>query len=507
MTNTLPLNDIILRFPGDEHNDESYQLLELPGEVLKKLEGWNGSFPITIKGRPSDDAVLCTSDATFALRTVTISNSLLLCRAPPIQAPSSSSSSTSTLLKRSKQDEDSLTFEQSSRSIDEDSMTINESSKNGNEASTSTAKRIRFEGTDLLTKQDKRSRPTLEIRDTRHEILECVPIAGNVERIRTLLRPTAWKGIGSENETGFGGMIHRNERRAGGGYADDVKLRKKKYTRQQLLSVIQASEVELDKGLKERNVVAVDGTLLLLPPDKLHSILTILLTLLSIHNVYEHSKSVQVPVKEVMRELETYELESGLIRGILRLFGEIDDPEVNKTRGNKSEGERVAEDENDSEDRINARGKEERGEVGKNEVWKADIIRLVREVGNGILVDIGEKGMEVEMFLSMWRENVGENWNELVDLDLLKGEYLLNSSTSTSTQTVTHFPVHSLPINPPNRFTDLFLTRSPWKAEDMRPFLKGLTRDGDGKELDKLVARHVRVVRDQYGIWWFPRKT
>ncbi|EIW67674.1 hypothetical protein TREMEDRAFT_33206 [Tremella mesenterica DSM 1558] len=416
MTNTLPLNDIILRFPGDEHNDESYQLLELPGEVLKKLEGWNGSlsFPIIIKGRPSDDAVLCTSDATFALRTVTISNSLLL-------------------------------------------------------SSTSKTKRIRFEDADFTTKHDKRSRPTLEIRDTRHEILECVPIAGNVERIRTLLRPTAWKGIGSENKTGFEGMKYRNERGSGGGYADDVKLRRKKYTRQQLLSVIQASEVELDKGLKERNVVAVDGTLLLLPPDKLHPILTILLTLLSIHNVHEHSKSVQVPVKEVMRELETYELERGLIRGILSLFGEIDDPE--------------------------------------NEVWKADIIRLVREVGNGILVDIGEKGMEAEMFLSMWRENVGENWNELVHLDLLKGEHLLHSSTFTSLQTITHFPVHSLPINPPNRFTDLFLTRSPWKAEDMRPFLKGLTRDGDGKELDKLVARHVRVVRDQYGVWWFPRKT
>lgn len=41
----------------------------------------------------------------------------------------------------------------------------------------------------------------------------------------------------------------------------------------------------------------------------------------------------------------------------------------------------------------------------------------------------------------------------------------------------------------------------------MAPFLRGLTRDGDTKARDKLVAKFVRVVREKEGTWWYPRRT
>jgi sister chromatid cohesion protein DCC1 len=41
----------------------------------------------------------------------------------------------------------------------------------------------------------------------------------------------------------------------------------------------------------------------------------------------------------------------------------------------------------------------------------------------------------------------------------------------------------------------------------MAPFLRGLTRDGDNKERDKLVAKFVRVVKEKEGVWWYPRRT
>jgi sister chromatid cohesion protein DCC1 len=149
-------------------------------------------FSLTIKGRPGDDAVLCTSNSTFLLRTVTVSNSLLVCRDP----------------------------ETTSSPSDSDAGP---------------------------------SRPTLEIRDICHAILEPLPHAPNLERIRTILRPSAWKGLGEDAalEKGRG----KKRRRAEGGEDDEVR----RYTRAQLESVIQASDAELEKGLRERNVVEVEG--------------------------------------------------------------------------------------------------------------------------------------------------------------------------------------------------------------------------------------------------------
>ena len=156
---------------------------------------------LTIKGRPSDDAVLCTTDSTFLLRTVSISNSLVILRTPtsnPIppltSVPTSSSTSTST-------------------------------------------------ATAIGTSPASESRPTLEIRDVCHEVLECVPQAANLERIRTVLRPTQWEGLGKRTRAVELGSTNKARR----------------WTKAQLESVVQASQVELDAGLRERNVVQFNG--------------------------------------------------------------------------------------------------------------------------------------------------------------------------------------------------------------------------------------------------------
>ena len=93
----------------------------------------------------------------------------------------------------------------------------------------------------MVCRQPKAKSDTLEIRDVSHEILELVPYAPNLERIRTLLRPTAWKGLGQSLST-----LGKRKRDRG-------------WTRVQMESVIQGSDAELAGGLKERNVVEIDG--------------------------------------------------------------------------------------------------------------------------------------------------------------------------------------------------------------------------------------------------------
>ncbi|WRT67975.1 uncharacterized protein IL334_004949 [Kwoniella shivajii] len=403
----LPHKSVILRYPpsrsfeGLEEPEESYQLLELPPEILKaveaKLKGKERedeiAFPLTIKGKPSDDAVLCTPDSTFLLRTVGISNSLLICRTPSADAQTTTPPSA-----------------------------------------------------------------TLQVRDTCHEILECVPVAPNLERIRTILKDSAWQGLNSST-------LGKRKR-------DSKKI--KKWTRDQLNSVIQGSEEELAIGLKERNVIEIDGKMLLLPPVELKELLSITLSLLVIHNVHPSTPHI-APSAPIISSLdEDHEVPSPISNEILKLFGEVV--------------------EEDDEMR-----------------WKADIKRIVREVGNGLL--IGAQAKKLDAFEEEWKNEVGEGYVDHIDLKLLEGEYLLSPPAITSlsfispSPLISHFPISQLPLQPATRFADLFLTRPKWKPEEIIPFLKGLTRDGDIKSRDKLVQKFVRVVKEKEGVWWYPRRT
>jgi len=60
-----------------------------------------------------------------------------------------------------------------------------------------------------------------------------------------------------------------------------------------------------------------------------------------------------------------------------------------------------------------------------------------------------------------------------------------------------------LPIDPATRFTDLFLTRARWKAEDIVPYLSDIAVDT--KELDKLLLKYARALTDKDGIWYTAR--
>lgn len=153
--------------------------------------------------------MLCTPSSTFLLRQITVSNSLLICRTPPgsgsgdAQAPAAASA------------------------------------------------------------------PGIEIRGTNHHILECVPQAADLERIRRLLRDSQWGGMAADAEEG---ERARKRRKVGdgsagaghGGVRGNVSGHGpgKRWTKGQLASVVQASQDELDRGLRERSVIEVDGELL-----------------------------------------------------------------------------------------------------------------------------------------------------------------------------------------------------------------------------------------------------
>ena len=226
-------------------------------------------------------------------------------------------------------------------------------------------------------------RPTLEIRDISHEVLECVPQAANIERIRMVLRESAWGGLGSDLEK-------KSKKRKRG----DVR----KWTRAQLESVVQASEGELERGLRERNVVEIDGMsfiaielmicrMLLLPVKKLVPLLNLTLTLLTIHSSTTKGNTT-APVEPMLDGLAEHDLPKDLGRAVLDLFGSMTE-----------------------------------------DVWEADTTRMVTEVGKGLLEELRGESQESNLFMYKWRDTVGEQWSEICDLKLLEVSHSLSCRT------------------------------------------------------------------------------
>ena len=65
--------------PTSAKESGNFRLLELTPDLLKSIESNDNSPPTwAIKGNPSEDAVLCTDDKTYSIRSVSLSNSVLV---------------------------------------------------------------------------------------------------------------------------------------------------------------------------------------------------------------------------------------------------------------------------------------------------------------------------------------------------------------------------------------------------------------------------------------------
>lgn len=86
-----------------------------------------------------------------------------------------------------------------------------------------------------------------------------------------------------------------------------------------------------------------------------------------------------------------------------------------------------------------------------------------------------------------------------------QGNYLVSikpQSQPTSNQ-LTYFPSSELPLDPLARFSDLFLTRSRWRAEEVGPFLDDISIDR--KERDRLLLKYARAVTAPDGTYYTAR--
>lgn len=84
-----------------------------------------------------------------------------------------------------------------------------------------------------------------------------------------------------------------------------------------------------------------------------------------------------------------------------------------------------------------------------------------------------------------------------------QGNYICRSSQEG--RTLAYFPSSELPVLPSDRFSDLFLTQSRWRADEIAPFLKEIAVDS--KERDKLLMKYARTMTDSEGQIWYTSRS
>ncbi|KAI9068334.1 hypothetical protein FKP32DRAFT_156883 [Trametes sanguinea] len=382
-----------LRFSSASRTEAgSFKLLELPPDLCKLIEASvDGPAPpsFTIKGAPDEDAVLCTADKTYTVRSIVLSNSVCV-----------------------------VTRDPADEVVDGDD-----------------------EWKDVA------------IRDQLSEVIELIPSVPRLHKLNALLR-------GREYDEG-----HEDEDDDMSEDENGVPRKRPRLTYEAARAMIQASDGELDKGLRDRRVLILKGELRPIAPSHLTTILELILTNL-VSNSLSHSSA---PVSTLVSSLEDeHDIRRDVARQVMAWFGSI----------SKQAG---------------------------TEVWEMDADAVVREVGLGILRAHRDDPVVEKGFLDQWRKAVGDAFEERVSLTLLSGNYLTSSDTLSDPpiSLITYFPSSTLPVEPGARFAELFLTRPRWKADEIVPFLSDIAVDS--KERDKLLLKHARAITDSEGIWYTAR--
>ncbi|KAJ3778775.1 sister chromatid cohesion protein Dcc1 [Lentinula raphanica] len=360
----------------------SYKLVELPPDLCTLIEASlssksdnPGPSSFHIKGQHGEDAVLCTQDKTYAIRTVSLSNSILVVTSPP--------------------------------------------------------------DSDISLEGDDNGGPTIAIRDQINEILELTQTIPKLHQLNSLLKSQEYGEDEEDRE-------------------DDVNS----FTYADARAMVQASEAELDRGLRERRILRINENLRPISSAYLTKIIQFILNTLVALSLDHES----VPIGKLSTALaDEHDVPRIVSVQVMGWFGDISELE------------------------------------GK---WRMDASAVVREAGLGILKDA--KTLNKDDLITTWTEVVGDKFASSISLDLLAGNYIVVPASPYSDRLVVkYFPISSLPVDPAQRFADLFLTRSRWKNEDIVPFLSDIAVNS--KERDKMLLKYARATTDADGVWYTSR--
>ncbi|KAF9977472.1 hypothetical protein BGZ73_005859 [Actinomortierella ambigua] len=273
--------------------------------------------------------------------------------------------------------------------------------------------------------------------DILESILELVPVAPRLDRLAELLGQSLYEGRAQDRK---------------------LNAEKPKYTTEQLQSVVQASDVEIDTWLKEHHACQIDGYWRLLDPRYLFDVIQeILLTMKVLDMPPEAVDSTRL--MSTIMEGET-DMEDWLVQHALQTFSQDHE--------NKDQNSTLI-------------------------ALSAD--KVCGFLGTHLLAT-RERGSRwpVQEFLSTWRKLVHDHF-QIADLTSLAGHVI--EERVGGQLYIRYFSRADLSSDPIIRFKALFEVKSQWESQEIRPFLRDLVVDE--KKLDLMLMKHARGVKQSDG--------
>ncbi|KAH9482726.1 Sister chromatid cohesion protein DCC1 [Psilocybe cubensis] len=370
----MPEYDLCFSF-SSTNEAGSYKIIELTPDLTTLIEtaiAKDEDPRLSIKGQPDEDAVLCSSTKTYGMRSVGLSNTVLVVTPVP--------------------DERASEFA-------EDAVII---------------------------------------RDQLNEIIELAPVVPKLHKLSALIKNREYDGDNEDED-------------------DDGMDR---FTYHDAKQEIQASDVEIDQGLKTRRVLIINNELRPIAPAFLAHLLELILNLLVSLSMNYTSVSVEALSSALA---DDHEVSRAVSTQVMSWFGEIKDAK-----------------------------------------WKMDVDGVVKELGLGILRKHRHDPIAKDDLLAAWKKLAGDTFEPSVSLKLLEANYIETIDTmGNGASVLRYFPASELPVDPAARFSDLFLTRSIWRGEEISPFLSDIAVNS--KERDKLLLKYCRTVTGPEGIRYTAR--
>ncbi|KAI5123696.1 hypothetical protein M0805_001723 [Coniferiporia weirii] len=292
------------------------------------------------------------------------------------------------------------------------------------------------------------------LRDSVKQILELSPSLAKLHRLKGLLKGCEFNEDLDEVRTVFLLKNFHIQRPI-------QKHEKQLYSG--IKSELQASDAELEAGLRDRRILILNEELRPTTLSYLNNVLELILNAL----VSSSFSPEAAPATDIAESLQyDHEIPRDVSLQVMAWFGDLSPS------------------------------------IPDGKTWKMDMDRVVAQMGIGILSEHRNSPIAQDEFLTKWRTAVGDSFETRVDLSLLSGNYIFTRRPSTvDAATLLYFPSSELPSAPADRFSDLFLVQARWKAAEIAPFLSEIAIDS--KERDRLLIKFARGITDKDGILWY----
>ncbi|KAK3092052.1 hypothetical protein FSP39_024775 [Pinctada imbricata] len=282
-----------------------------------------------------------------------------------------------------------------------------------------------------------------QVTSVMHNYYELRPCKPKVKKLKSLLEENKFSGMESENDESHQGQ---------------------KYTFQDLLNLVQASEIEIKTALDKLQACHIEGHWRVLDFDFLSQVLNHIMRLCEENDWLTSG----IPLEDCCQTLEEL-FPRSVLEHVVHCYGDSIKP-ANKTDEEEEQMEI---------DRITHRY------VVDTKFYNLNEDKICRFFAELVLRHAGK--FNFQEFLKVWEQTVPSEMK--TSLHQLEGMALIDRNCKP--EVIWYFPSENLPEDVGERFNFLFKTQEKWTLEEIKPYISDLTTEK--MDVGALLTKYARA--------------